>query len=139
MIARRITHIAEIGLRVTNLQQMIAFYQNMLGFEVEIVHPTHAFLKIGALESPLGEIGHPLILGLFDRQTELEIKSSTLDHLAFEIPGEYYEEELARFKSRNMVIRERSWPDTLDWRARSFFFYDPEGNVIEIIASNSNE
>ena len=137
MIARRITHIAEVGLRVTNLQQMIEFYQNILGFEVTIAHPTHAFLKVGELESPLGEIGHALILGLFDRQTELDVKSSTLDHLAFEIPSEYYEEELERFQSKGMVIRERSWPDTLDWRARSFFFYDPEGNVIEIIASNS--
>ena len=139
MIARRITHIAEVGLRVTNLQQMIEFYQNTLGFEVEIAHPTHAFLKVGELESPLGEIGHALILGLFARQTDLDVKSSTLDHLAFEIPGEYYEEELARFQSKSMVIRERSWPDTLDWRARSFFFYDPEGNVIEIIASNSSK
>ena len=34
-----------------------------------------------------------------------------------------------------MVVRERSWPDSLDWRARSFFFRDPEGNVIELIAS----
>lgn len=137
MIARRITHIAEVGLRVMNLKQMIEFYQNVLGFEVEIAHPTHAFLKFGELQSPLGEIGHALILGLFDRQTELDVKSSTLDHLAFEIPSQYYEEELERFKSKGMVIRERSWPDTLDWRARSFFFYDPEGNVIEIIAANT--
>jgi catechol 2,3-dioxygenase-like lactoylglutathione lyase family enzyme len=136
MIAGRIIQIAEVGLRVTNLQQMIAFYQNVLGFEVEMAHPNHAFLKVGELKSPLGEIGHALILGLFDRQTELDDKSSTLDHLAFEIPSEYYEEELERFTSKGMVIRERSWPDTLDWRARSFFFYDPEGNVIEIIASN---
>ena len=96
-------------------------------------------MKVGELESPLGEIGHALILGLFDRQTELAVKASTLDHLAFEIPSEYYEEELEQFKSKGMVIRERSWPDTLDWRARSFFFYDPEGNVIEIIASNATE
>ena len=136
MIARRITHIAEVGLRVTKLQQMIDFYQNILGFEVEIAHSHHAFLRVGELESPLGEIGHALILGLFDRQTELDVKSSTLDHLAFEIPHEYFEEELERFQSKGMVIRERSWPDSLDWRARSFFFYDPEGNVIEIIASN---
>jgi catechol-2,3-dioxygenase len=33
-----------------------------------------------------------------------------------------------------MAIRERSWPESLPWRARSLFFYDPEGNVIELIA-----
>ena len=137
MISKRITHIAEVGVRVTDLKKMITFYQNVLGFEVENVYPNHAFLKVGELESPLGEAGHALILGLFARQNELDVKSSTLDHLAFEIPSEYYDEELERFSSMDMVIRERSWPDTLDWRARAFFFYDPEGNVIEIIASNA--
>ena len=136
MIAGRITHIAEVALRVTDLPQMIAFYQDVLGFEVENSYPTHAFLKVGELESPLGEIGHALILGLFDRQAELDVNASTLDHLAFEIPSEYYDEALAGFQAREMVIRERSWPETLDWRARSFFFRDPEGNVIEIIAAN---
>ena len=136
MIANRITHVAEIGLRVTNMKRMIAFYQDVLGFEVENVYPKHAFLRIARLDSPLGDIGHALILGLFARDAELDTQASTLDHLAFEIPSRYYDEELAQFKTNGMVIRERAWPDTLDWRARSFFFYDPEGNVIEIIAAN---
>ena len=70
----RITHIAEVGLRVTNLPKMIEFYQEVLGFEIHIAHPKHAFLKIAELDSPLGEIGHPLILGLFDREIELDAK-----------------------------------------------------------------
>jgi len=139
MITRRITHIAEVGLRVTNLDKMVEFYQKVLGFEVEITRPHHAFLKIAELGSELGEIGHALILGLFDREIELEVTSSTLDHLAFEVPSEFFEEERERFRSKGMIIRERSWPDTLDWKARSFFFYDPEGNVIEIIGANSSK
>ncbi len=135
--ARRITHVAEVGLRVADLQLMIDFYRDVLGFEVEIAHPTHAFLKAGELESPLGEIGHALILGLFDRRAEVDARASSLDHLAFEVPPEHYDEELDRFRSMGMVIKERSWPDTLDWRARSFFFRDPEENVIEIIAAGA--
>jgi catechol 2,3-dioxygenase-like lactoylglutathione lyase family enzyme len=136
MMTPRITHIAEVGLRVADLPKMIAFYQDTLGFEIFISESNHAFLKVAELDSPLGEIGHSLVLGLFDRQSPVDIQSTTLDHLAFEIPREDYDEELAAFKAKGMVIRERTWPDTLDWRARSFFFYDPEGNVIEIIAAH---
>jgi catechol 2,3-dioxygenase-like lactoylglutathione lyase family enzyme len=75
-------------------------------------------------------------LALFDRQIDLDIGLSTLDHLAFEFPNDQYDQVLARFQSLGMVLRQRSWPDSLDWRARSFFFRDPEGNVIELIAAD---
>ena len=136
---RRITHIAEIGLRVNDLPKMVYFYQEELGFEVEIAGSHHVFLKVGELDSPLGQIGHPQMLVLFDRQAPIDIQFSSLDHLAFEIPNEFYREEFKRFDSRGMVLRERSWPDTLDWRGRSFFINDPEGNVVVMIASNSSE
>ena len=136
-MAPSVMHIAEIGLRVTDLSKMIAFYQEMLGFEVHISEPHHVFLKVSELNSPLGDIGHPQLLALFNRQIDLDISMTTLDHLAFEIPSEQYEAELARFKAMGMVIRERSWPDSLDWRARSFFFRDPEGNIIELVASHT--
>ena len=133
---RRVMYVAEVGLRVDDLERMISFYHETLGFEPLMTQPQHAFLKIGELPSPLGEADHPQILGLFHRDVEPDFRISTLDHLAFEIPSEHYEEELARFASKGMVIKERSWPDSLDWRARSFFFRDPEGNVIELIAAN---
>lgn len=139
MFSSRITNLAEIGLRVANLEKMSAFYQTILGFEVQNKYPNHVFLKIAELQSPLGEVGHPLILGLFDRNNYLNVKASTLDHLAFEIPSEFYADEREHFKSKGVVISERSWPDSLDWQACSFFFYDPEGNIIEIIASNTAE
>ena len=131
----RVLNFAEIGLRVNDLPKMVAFYKDMLGFETHISQPKHVFLKVGELETPLGKVGHPQLLVLFDREAELDINLTTLDHLAFEISNEHYDEELARFQSKGMVIRERSWPDTLDWRARSFFFRDPEGNVIELVTS----
>ena len=135
-MSRIVLHIAEVGLRVNNLTKMVAFYQEFLGFEPLISEPEHVFLKVGELNSSLGAVGHPQILVLFKRQAQPDIRLTTLDHLAFEIPSEQYEAELARFAAQGMVIRERSWPDSLDWQARSFFFYDPEGNVIELIASN---
>ncbi len=131
----RISLIAEVGLRVDDLAKMRDFYQEVLGFEVAQVGPNHVFLKIGDLPSSLGAIGHAQLLVLFDRETTPDTRVSSLDHLAFEIPPEDYPAELAKFQAKGMVLRERAWPDTLDWRARSFFFHDPEGNVIELIAA----
>lgn len=92
------------------------------------------FPKIADLPSPLGA-GHPLLLALFNRETTLDQQKSTLDHLAFEIPAHEYGAELARFQAEGMVLRERIWRESLDWPGRSFFFRDPEGNVIELIAA----
>ena len=134
----RVMHIAEIGLRVINLANMVSFYKDTLGFEIHIAGAEHVFLRIGDLNSPLGKVGHPQLLALFKRQPDPDINFTSLDHLAFEIPDDQYEAELAQFKAAGMVIRERSWPDSLDWRARSFFFRDPEGNIIELVSSHSS-
>lgn len=135
----RITFLAEIGLRVENLTKMVAFYQEVVGLEVEIARPKHVFLKIAGLPSSLGDIGHPQLLVLFDRDIAPDINVTSLDHLAFEIPAEDYDMELAAFQKKGMVLRERAWPDTLDWRARSFFISDPEGNILEFIAAGEKK
>lgn len=136
--APRVLFVAEVGLRVADLDAMIAFYRDVLGFGLFVKAEAHAFLEIADLPSPLGRAGHAQILGLFARDAAPDLARSTLDHLAFEVAPEEYEAERARFLAKGMVIRERSWPDSLDWRGRSFFFHDPEGNVIEIIAALSS-
>lgn len=129
-----IMHFAEVGLRVRDLPKMVAFYKDILDLEIEIEGANYVFLKVGELESPLGGVGHPQMLVLFDRDVELDIDMSTLDHLAFEIPSEAYETQWRRLTAKGFELRERSFPQTLPWRARSLFFHDPEGNVIEFIA-----
>ena len=129
-----VMHIAEIGIRVQNLSQMVTFYQEHLGLEVVLAKPTYVFLKVGELPSPLGAVGHPQMLVLFDREAPLDVSRSTLDHLAFEIPSERYAAERERLQALGMIVRERSWPESLSWKAHSIFFHDPEGNVIELIA-----
>lgn len=133
----RIRFVAEVGLRVKDLPRMVAFYEEELGFEVELAKPTHVFMKAADLPSALGEAGHGLILGLFLRPTEPDSSVSTLDHLAFEIPSEDYDAAFAKFDARGLVLRTREWPETLDWRGKSFFIRDPEGNVIELICALS--
>ena len=129
-------HIAEVAIRVSDLKNARAFYQEMLGFRFHREEPGVVFLEVGPLDTPLGRVGHPQLLALFDRGQSLDASISTFDHIAFEVPFDRYETELARFQSRDMVIRERQWPDTLLWRGRSFFFRDTDGNVIELITAN---
>ena len=128
--------IAEVALRVTDLDQAVAFYRNVLGFTFHKSEPGVVFLEIGELDSPLGGVGHPQLLALFSRGDEVNVGTSSFDHIAFEIPATAYDTELARYEEEGMVIREREWPESLPWKGRAFFFRDPEGNVIEIIAAN---
>ena len=96
------------------------------------------FLEVGALNSPLGKVGHPQLLALFGRGHSIDASLSTLDHIAFEVPDAQYDLERSRFADLKMIIRERSWPDSLPWNGRSFFAQDPDGNVIEVIAANTD-
>jgi glyoxylase I family protein len=127
-------HIADVGLRVKDLPRMVAFYQELLGLEIVLAQPDYVFLKVGELPSPLGAAGHPQMLVLFDRGVAPDQTLTTLDHLAFEVPSDQYPAVRERLMAQGMVIRERAWPDSLAWRARSLFIRDPEGNVIELIA-----
>ena len=128
--------IAEVALRVDNLERAIEFYQDFLGFKFHHNEPGVIFLEVGTLDSPLGKVGHPQLLALFGRGQATDVSLSTLDHIAFEIPNDQFEKERARFQDLTMIISERSWPENLPWRGRSFFVRDPEGNVVELIAAN---
>lgn len=135
----RVMHIAEVGLRVTDLPRAVAFYQEVLGLEIVRAYPTMAFLKAGELDSPLGHGGHPQLLVLCDRQVQLDIALTTLDHLAFEISLEQYPIERERLQQMGLEVTERIWRGEYSWLgARSLFLDDPDGNNIELIARDPN-
>ena len=147
-----ITGVAEIVLSVRDLASMRQFYQEVLGFELlsEACHetgltpdpsgePTIAFLTIKELDTPLGHHGHPQLLALIDyrrhvfardRFDGLEPRTSTLNHLAFEIPPDRYEVELERLLALGLEPQPTRLPNMC---ARALFFHDPEGNLLELI------
>src|SRR5512141_2189610 len=130
----RVMHIAELGLRVTDLPRAVAFYQEVLGLEIIRAYPTMVFLKVGELDSPLGRNGHPQLLVLFDRKVKLDIALTTVDHFAFEISLEQYPTERERLRQMGLDLTERIWQGEYAWlKARSLFFDDPDGNTIELI------
>ena len=147
-----ITGVAEIALSVRDLPSMRQFYQDVLGFAVlsEACHetgskadpsgePTIAFLTIRELDTPLGRHGHPQLLALIDYQRHaaakgrfdgLEPRTSTLNHLAFEIPPDRYEVERERLGALGLEPQPTRFQDMC---ARALFFHDPEGNLLELI------
>ena len=136
---KRIMHMAEVGLSVKDLPRSVAFYQEVLGLETVRAYPTIIFLKAGELDSPLGRGGHPQLLVQFDRQVQIDIALTTLDHIAFEIPLEHFQAERERLQRLGLDVSERIWRGEYSWLgARSLFLDDPDGNNVELIAHDPN-
>lgn len=155
MEALPITAIAEIVLSVSDIPLMKQFYIDVLGFKflkesswdkkgnlVPDGEPTISFLTIKELDTPLGRHSHPQVLVFIDYQRHSsgrpghDVTTSTLHHLAFEIPPDTYAPHHERLQLLNLDPKEvmfESYP------AKSLFFKDPEGNSIELICTAVEE
>jgi extradiol dioxygenase family protein len=119
--------LGELALRVNDMDAMVAFYRDVVGLDLySDQRPLLVFLRIAE-----GVEGHPQILGLFDRETEVGQATTTLDHFAFSIDLADYESERERLESAGVGLVTREFP-VFHWR--SLFFFDPEGNTVELVA-----
>ena len=125
MSARPVKLLAEVGLRVNDLGKMLAFYRDVVGLEIWREFPGIVFLEIAD-----GVEGHPQALVLFERGVEVGPASSTLDHLAFVIGLEDYDERRSQLERSGLQVRPKEFP-RLHWR--SLFVSDPEGNTVEFV------
>lgn len=133
--ATPIGRIAEVVLRVNDLEKMVAFYRDVVGLEVVHRASDIVFLKIAELDTPLGRGGHPQLLGLVDRHRPLDEKRSTFDHLAFEIDLADFQQGKERLARLGLDID----IETFGWsHARALFFNDPEGNRLEFICHDDS-
>jgi len=151
-----ITGVAEIVLSVRDLPLMRQFYMDVLGFSLhsQSCHehgpeadpagvPTIVFLVIQPADTPLGRHGHPVLLALIDYQRHVfarprfdgqDVRRSTLNHLAFEIPPESYAAHQQRLADLGLKPDPSTFPAM---SARALFFKDPEGNQLELICHDS--
>ena len=146
-----ITGIAEIVLSVRDLPLMKQFYMNVLGFKffneacygeggklIPNGDPTICFLTIKELDTPLGRKSHPQVLVLIDFQRHPsgrpghDVTTSTLHHLAFEIPPKSYEPHHEKLQALRLAPSEVEFENI---SAKALFFKDPEGNTIELICT----
>ena len=153
--AAPITGVAEVVLSVADLPKMRAFYTQIMGFHLHSEasmeatipdpdgEPTITFLTICDIDTPLGRGGHPQLLALIDYRRHIhakqrivghDVRRSTLNHLAFEIPPESFDDHLTRLKEMKIDLTFSDFPVI---NARAMFFKDPEGNVLELICHHT--
>jgi catechol 2,3-dioxygenase-like lactoylglutathione lyase family enzyme len=112
---QEITGVSHITLAVRDLNRSIAFYSDLLGFEVRMRGPSSAYLEAGSLWLALvvdpGARSGPL---------------PEYTHVAFSIPAAALPNLAARL-TRAGVMR---WQETE--RTNSFYFLDPDGHKLEL-------
>jgi catechol-2,3-dioxygenase len=122
--------IGEIAFRVNNLDAMQKFYEEVIGLPLMTRFPNCAFFRIAD-----GYGGHTQVLALFDRSQspgyrEPDATSSTIDHIAFEIPLADLEREKVRLEALGFQV-ETADHEWVHWR--SLYVTDPEGNQVEFV------
>jgi catechol-2,3-dioxygenase len=122
--------LGEIALRVNNLDAMQKFYEEVIGLPLMTRVPNCAFFKIAD-----GYGGHTQVLALFDHSQSpgyrgTEAATSTIDHIAFEIPLDDFAGERKRLDALGLQVEtaERAW---VHWR--SLYVTDPESNQVELV------
>ncbi len=133
--SRVVRGLGEIALRVSDIETMQRFYQEVIGLELMRRFEDSAFFRIAS-----GYGGHIQILALFDRSARpgyqgLEPKKSTIDHVAFEIALEDLGAEKQRLEHLGLRVTsaEHAW---VHWR--SIYVHDPEGNRVELTCYDEN-
>ena len=122
--------LGEIAFRVNNLDAMQHFYEQVIGLTLMTRFANSAFFKIAD-----GYAGHSQVLALFDRSDSpgyggVDASTSTIDHIAFEIPLADFESEKKRLEGLGLQVEtaEHAW---VHWR--SLYVTDPEENQVELV------
>ena len=131
-----ITGIAEIALRVHDLDLMRRFYEQVIGLEVLRENKNSdgavivVFYSVGAGNDHLALFEEKLIDWYTrDKSPQIDPKLTTLSHFALSIALDDFESEKKRIEQLSIEIVDSS---TSSWlHCRMFYFFDPEGNLIE--------
>ena len=122
----KISRIKETCIYVSDLQRTKAFYAEELGLPViSMVPDRHIFFRAG----------ESVLLCFIASQTENEKElpphgARGSIHFAFETDSEAYASALQQLKAAGItILHEHTWKAGL----RSFYFHDPDKNLVEII------
>jgi len=139
-----LTEMRHVGIVVTDMDRMVAFYRDFLGFSVAVdtseqgefidtvqglsgvnVRMVKLGLPDGSLVELLSDAGHPL-----DEVPRRSLCDGGIVHVAFTVGD--VEDVYKRFCENDLETL--SSPVTSpDGKARLFFGRDPEGNLLELV------
>lgn len=118
--------IKETCIYVSDLERTREFYSGKLGLPlISIVKGRHVFFRAG----------HSVLLCFIANQTKKEKElpphgASGSVHFAFEISSGEYSNALQQIKNAGInILHEHRWKN----RLRSFYFHDPDENLVEAI------
>jgi extradiol dioxygenase family protein len=124
-LTRSVTCLGEVAFRVNDLEAVRTFYRDVVGLEEWRSGDGYVFFRIAE-----GVEGHPQALVLFDRGVEVTQESTTLDHIAFVIALEDYDERRRRLEAAGLEVTPKTF-GLFHWR--SLFVEDPDGNRVEFV------
>lgn len=121
--------LAEVSLRVRDLEESLRFYSEVLG--LEDVTPggreSPALLRVSKTET-----GYSQSINLFPAAGEaFSGESSPLHHLAFQIPRRSFEEEQRRLEEAGLSPVRNDHPEV---PVRSMYVRDPDRNWVELFS-----
>jgi catechol-2,3-dioxygenase len=122
----RISKIKETCIYISDLEQTENFYHHQLGLPVIAkVQGRHIFFRAG----------ESVLLCFIAAQTEKESElpphgARGSVHFAFEVEKDVYASTLAELQQKDIpILHEHTWKANL----RSFYFHDPDRNLVEVI------
>lgn len=122
----QIARIKETCIYIRDLDQTEAFYHGQLGLPlISKVPGRHIFFRAG----------ESVLLCFIADQTEKEAElpphgARGSVHFAFEVPKHAYDTTLVTIQQKGIaILHEHNWKGGL----RSFYFHDPDGNLVEVI------
>jgi catechol 2,3-dioxygenase-like lactoylglutathione lyase family enzyme len=110
------------------MEEMKAFYRDVMAFPVEVDHENWVSFRVGATLLALRPRGHGLAW-----DDGPSVSGSAAVQLAFRVPPSALDACHAELVSKDVTIV-RGPTDLPEWRHRTLFFRDPEDNVIEVYA-----
>ena len=121
-----VRRIKETCIYVSDLEQTNAFYHGLLGLPlISLVQGRHVFFRAG----------ESVLLCFIASKTKQEQDlpphgAQGSVHFAFEVSSSDYPATLQQVKDSGItILHEHGWKGTL----RSFYFHDPDGNLVEVI------
>ncbi|MDX2482074.1 MAG: VOC family protein [Pseudodonghicola sp.] len=134
--------LGEIAIRCVDLQEMVAFYRDVIGLEPLNVAESSPIVFLRVAE---GFDGHTAVLALFRHDVEGAGKTrgrasppetgpgSSLHHIAFSLPWDEQDAVIAWYEhlGRDYTVEYFDW---VGWRG--VFTFDPDGNTIELVAKD---